>query len=455
MTDTFREFTGATTHCVIDRRSIEAAEKRIVAEGGRAVLADTVAPGLRLVIGARSARWTYAYRARGAGLDGKRPPQRTLTIGDLSSMSPAAARLRVGELKAAIRRGEDPATDLRAAAELAKLELHRTKTVRALAAEYIASELEPRAGEKSSRNPQYLKNEASGLLLGIGEMRCNDVTPDHITLAMVADLARLHRSTPATARHRLGTLSRFFQWMVTREIVPGDLTQKLSRKDRPDPVPKRDRLISAAELKAVWDAAERLSDARRDFIRTALCVPLRRGELSELRAGDVDLDGGLIRLPASATKNKKPFEIAIPAKALPILKVRCDGLEPSARVFQLSSAGTSMSAWSQLLAGIRRYSGVTFGLHDTRRTFSSRLGEIGAGDIWLIDAMLNHQAASTRTGVIANYQHAKQSEARRLVMEAWNRQLEHAIAHGVWPCADDRGNVVAMRKGARDGAATA
>ena len=56
--------------------------------------------GLRLAINARSSSWNYNYRKRGVDYQGKRHPQRTLRIGDPTTMLPNQARQRVEEIKA-------------------------------------------------------------------------------------------------------------------------------------------------------------------------------------------------------------------------------------------------------------------------------------------------------------------------------------------------------------------
>jgi len=42
----------------------------------------------------------------------------------------------------------------------------------------------------------------------------------------------------------------------------------------------------------------------------------------------------------------------------------------------------------------------------------------------LIDGLLNHKQAATRSGVIRHYQQAKHVEQRRVVMAEWNKLLE-------------------------------
>jgi integrase len=431
-----REASGATIRAALDRKVIERATRQVDLVGGRVTLADTVCSGLRLVLGARSGRFTYIYRPRGTDALGKRWPQRTMALGDASSMSVAEARLKVDEIRAAIRRGEDPAEDARRAAELEVLNARRARTVSQFAEEYIERRL--------ASGSRHHDGEARNLRFGISEMGVGGVDPSRITIVAVADLSHLHRDHPACARNRLGSLSRFCDWLVSQQVMPVNPVKQLGRADRPAAVPKRERVLTAAEVRAIWEAAGGLGDARGDFIRAVLALPLRRQELSELRVTEVDLGAGMIRLPGGKVKNGRAFELPIPTVVRAMLAARCEGAAPDARVFQMAHAGGAMNSWKALMTAIRRHSGVGYGLHDCRRTFVSRCAEAGIGDVWLLDSLLNHVAASTHGGVVGRYQFAKQSEARRQVMDGWSRQLEAAVETGAWPEATD--NVVALRR---------
>ena len=108
------EKVSQTIFCRIDLRAVDTAVKQQREAGKRIILADTECRGLRLVINANSASWTYAYRKRGFSDGGKRYPQRTMKLGDLKTMSAANARLQADQIKAAVRDGLDPAVENRA-----------------------------------------------------------------------------------------------------------------------------------------------------------------------------------------------------------------------------------------------------------------------------------------------------------------------------------------------------
>ena len=83
-----------------------------------------------------------------------------------------------------------------------------------------------------------------------------------------------------------------------------------------------------------------------------------------------------------------------------------------------------MRSWSFFNKAVRRASGVDqFNLHHLRRTFATLMSEHSSFDEGIIDAALNHRRSATRAGVMRSYQHAKNIEKRRKVMNAWERFL--------------------------------
>src|SRR5215469_14447263 len=119
-----RPKSGQSRQVLIRQDVIDRAVKaqRAAKEPGRQILVDAACPGLRLVLNpGGSSAWTYSYRARGLDEDGRRMPQRTMALGDLTTLTPAEARTAAEAAKAAVRNGRDPAAERRAAQEAERL----------------------------------------------------------------------------------------------------------------------------------------------------------------------------------------------------------------------------------------------------------------------------------------------------------------------------------------------
>ena len=89
-----RSASGRSRKVRIDQRVIdrEIERQRRAGDRGRRYLVDSDCPGLRLVlyrsVGKNEVRaaWTYSYRPRGADSNGRRLPQRTMRLGDLTTL---------------------------------------------------------------------------------------------------------------------------------------------------------------------------------------------------------------------------------------------------------------------------------------------------------------------------------------------------------------------------------
>ena len=81
-------------------------------------------------------------------------------------------------------------------------------------------------------------------------------------------------------------------------------------------------MLSAADIKALWDGAARLPSARAAYLKLAILLPLRRQELADLKVSDIVFEGQNVelRLDGSKTKNSKTFVMPIVGTAAAIVR---------------------------------------------------------------------------------------------------------------------------------------
>jgi integrase len=146
-------------------------------------------------------------------------------------------------------------------------------------------------------------------------------------------------------------------------------------------------------------------------------------EAAELRGDNIFVDDQELRLSHHETKNNEAFTLPLTGIALDLIN-EVPAMK-DARCFQLSSIeGGPMRSWSFFNKAIRRASGLDqFNLHHLRRTFATLMSEHSNFEESVIDAVLNHKRSATRSGVMRSYQHAKNIEKRRNVMNAWESFL--------------------------------
>jgi len=277
--------------------------------------------------------------------------------------------------------------------------------------------------------------------------------PATITPQRLNRLAKSHADggSPATAIARVGAFRRLYAWLMAEEAATTNPAAAVRLPKRPEP---RTRVLTAQEVQALWNGAEKLRPVRRDFLRAALLIPFRRQELADVRRSYIRANGDRLEivLPPSETKNGKEFIMPLAPQAREIVeRLLAEGSErklpPDAFLFQLTRDGSPMNAWRRFSEDVESKCGVHLNLHDTRRLFASELGEHGIGDFTLVDGLLNHAASASNHGASRHYHHAKKSEPRANVMAAWASLIERAAADGRWPRENASAEIIPFTKG--------
>jgi integrase len=456
---------GRLTPALIARLIVEA---RKTPGFKRHVIADDQQPGLLLVIGRRTASWTLRFRPRGLNPDGSRPSPNVFVIGDAVLISVDEARAEAAALHARIATGAHPTREKAARRAQTSSDRDAVVTEAQRRAAMLAAVLDPGPftnamaldlsvlaeanlsqcvtafGLHGSRGNARTRGETKAhLMLALEEMNVAEMKAVDLKAARVAALARLHADRPATGRHRIGALNRLFKWLCSVEAATVNPVANVAL-----PSPPRTRVLTAEQVKALWEAGDVLPEPRRDYLRLLMLMPLRRQELADSRRSDVHVNGDRLELVIASHRSKNRHEHRLPLVAE--ARVIVDRLlavpgEPDDFLIKLSEDGSAMNSWKRFQEAIERASGVEFGFHDTRRLFATECGEHDLADFSLIDAALNHAAAISKTGAARAYHHAKHANARASLMSAWASLVRHAVTNGRWPREEPQAdNVVAF-----------
>ena len=213
------------------------------------------------------------------------------------------------------------------------------------------------------------EREASHLALAIADMNVADTPLPDLERGDVYRLLDKHVGHPGVARHRFGALSRCLDWHVERGALSVNPCSLVGRKYRPKRPPPRQRVYSAAEMQTLWDAAEKLGDTDRDYLRLMLLMPLRRNECSELTPANLDKGRNALVLHGAMTKNRDASTLPLSPEALSIVNRRITELGPAPRAGCSSSIppvarcadGAISLTGSKRQAGLRISSGTTCG----------------------------------------------------------------------------------------------
>jgi integrase len=433
----------------------------------RETLRDDELRGLSLVVNRTGASWLFSYRPAGVErvevepdvFVTKRPGSRHVKLGDVSTLSPDAARQKAAGLKVAVVARQDPASDRRAML-VQREAIARRAPCEALLVIYEAhlrTAISPKTG--APRGETYVKAQLANLramfaadCLDIGKLEPADITEEHF--ARIPEKAKGN----TTAGHWHGSLSRFLVWCRAQKRVTAVISRDLPKPPKPK---SKSRWLTADEVAKVWTATASLTAVYAAFTRFLLCVPCRIGEAADLRWGSIDLKGAVWSQAGEDVKNDEPHRLHLHAMALEVLQERLDAAridgesrddalkrlsKGGALVFPSPRSGTPITAFSKMLDRLLDASGTTnWSWHDLRRTFASHLGEAGQ-DIGLVDQILNHKSSATRSGVMGVYQRAQRWPQQVEAMKVWGAML--AAFTGWTAPAAETSNVVTFQKGA-------
>jgi len=180
-------------------------------------------------------------------------------------------------------------------------------------------------------------------------------------------------------RHAFAALRTFFRFALRRGLIkisPCERLQMPGGKGQ-----GRERILSDDELLAVWSAAESMGYPFGTIVHLLILTGQRRSEIGGLRREWVKADR--IDFPAGIMKAKKPHTIPlspIVSELLAAIPIDRGCLFPARRRGEREAGERAFNGWSKDkdILGKRMVSTLPqWGLHDLRRTASTRWAELG------------------------------------------------------------------------------
>ena len=233
------------------------------------------------------------------------------------------------------------------------------------------------------------------------------------------------RDAVTMARRVLAYVHRLLAWSVQRGIIEANPASNLPK---PGSETKRDRVLSDAELKAVWSGAVKMGWPFGDAIRLLILTGARREEIGGLRWSEIA--DTQICMSSDRTKGAKAHSIPLSKLALAIIETmpRIKGDEDF--VFTITGS-TTISGWSKIKTDLDEYIGIEpWRIHDLKRTVATGLQRLGIG-LQVIEAVLGHVSGS-RGGVVGVYQRHSFDKEKAAALEAWGAHVA-ALVEGKEP----------------------
>ena len=236
------------------------------------------------------------------------------------------------------------------------------------------------------------------------------------------------RDTPAEHSYALVVVKILFNWAVSRHYID---TNPCARLKRPSRSEARERVLTEAELIAVYQTAGNRADTFSHIVALLLLTGQRRGEIGSLRWDWIDGQAQTITLPCSVTKNGRthtfPYGSAT-ATVLSSLPRSCDFVFPASRSTVRGKPTTSFNGWSKGKAAFDKDCGVPdWTLHDLRRTHATIHASLGTPP-HIVERLLNH-ASGTISGVAAIYNRFQYMDQMRTAIDSWEAHLTRLFVH--------------------------
>lgn len=383
---------------------------------GRAVYIDENAPGLELRVSMDGRKaWSIRYRPKG----GERKRE---TYATYPAVKLAAARQRAKDIAAAAAKGIDlPAAEKRDREEQRKAEA-RPQTVGELLDEYVERYCKPNQRKWNLTERMFEAHVTPTIgKLPLGELRRAD-------LVELLDDLQNEKGLRAQVNRVRSAVVAALNWAVEREYL--DVNPAGAVKKRKVEA-SRDRVLTDHELRAIWRAADGLTEPSRSLVKAWILTGQRRDEVRCMTWREVDLSRSVWTLPAVRNKGKREHEIPL----TPAMVALLDGLRHRGGAVFTTDGAKPYAGQKRLKAILDRESGVMgWTFHDFRRTASTGMAALHVPQD-TIDRVLNH-AKGTLAGTYNRHDYLDQ---KRKALAAWAEHVAFVVSE-----ARDAENVVQL-----------
>jgi integrase len=222
---------------------------------------------------------------------------------------------------------------------------------------------------------------------------------------------------PQAALRARRTLSTVFAWCIGEGLCEHN---PVVGTNPPAQEIRRERVLTDAELTAVWHACPPLDDFGR-IVRLLILTGQRRDEVAGIRWDEIDLEAALWRLPASRTKNKRLHEVPLSPQAVAIL---AEAPRIVGRPFAFGAGAGPFSGFSKAKGKLDERITVAepWRIHDLRRTAATGMARLGAS-VEAVEKALNHTSGTFR-GIVGVYQRHDYAVEKRAALNRWAAHIE-------------------------------
>lgn len=363
-----------------------------------------------------------------------------MTLGRYPKMTVAEAHSEHGKALVSLEKGIDPSE-----VEVEKRRQdRRAPTVKLLVDEYIEKWAKPR--KRSWEKDQSTLDR--DVVTEWGKRKAKDITRRDVVILLDGIV---ERGAPIQANRTLAVIRKMFNFAVSRDIVPSNPCLQVKA---PASENQRDRVLSAEEIKLLWDALTKVDRKPGDdqemrvtmakgtalALQFQLLTAQRKGEVAAAEWSEIDLEGKLWTIPAEKSKNKLPHRVPLSPQAVSLLEQIKKESKESIWLFPSPRGQGKHHILETAIDHAARLNQEAIGIdhwvpHDLRRTAASMMTSIGISRL-VVSRILNH----VESGITAVYDRHSYDNEKRKALEAWSRKLGSILS-----AETDHENVIDLR----------
>jgi integrase len=356
-----------------------------------------------------------------------------VTLGNYPAVGLSEARKRALNAQSALSAGRDPVAEKRAIRAKAIADRTRLSVADAWQSYAHTKTASGSWGDVHARNAQLFFGRVVAPALATRALA--DVTRHDWTKLVAGQTGQGAKSNALRFIRGFDAYAEISGW------VPHAVLPRKSALLAP-PCPPRQTTPGDADVAAIWHAAETLRPKARVYVRLLILTAARRGEVGGIRAGEVDLDAGLWRLPAARSKNGIAHIMPLNALALDELRAIWP-TEPAPvpdRYHLLGETGyTGLGDFSRVKAALDIATGKTgWRTHDLRRSARTGMARLGVLSDHA-EAALNH--ISHRSALERTYNTHHYADEALNALRVWQAHIERLIDPG------DGAEIIPLRRG--------
>jgi integrase len=247
---------------------------------------------------------------------------------------------------------------------------------------------------------------------------------------------------PWAAHHALSIGKAWFAWAIDQHAY--GLTSSPFERLKPKRIigakKPRQRTLSEAELRIVWNAAGKMGGAYGDLVRLLALTGQRLSQTAEIQRAEIDLDRGVWLSPPGKMKMNKSHATPLAPATAELLRGLFDkATHRNGFLFTTTAGERPISGFSKFKIALdkaiaelcREAAGsddaeleqmAHWTLHDLRRTVRTNLPALGVPDV-VAEAVLAH----ARPGIVGVYDLHTYAAEKKQALERWAARLASIV----------------------------